>query len=131
MVMFTNGVNVGIKATGVVNESSEYKFYSGVEIASVSAANPAIVTTLTAHDFLTGETIRVAEVNSVGVGVNAEHTVTMLSATTFSIPINNADAGFGGWCGRRLYQHKVKDTNVDAVVRSRFTQFAENEDDVI
>ena len=71
-------------------------------IASVSAANPGVWTTSAAHGFITGQQIVLGYVPGYSpsgslntmtgatnnAGVNGIYTVTVLSATTFSVPFN-------------------------------------------
>lgn len=63
--------------------------YPDRNIASISAANPAVVTITNGHDLATDQKVIIAGTSGTGSGpTNAEHTVTVLTDTTFSIPID-------------------------------------------
>lgn len=64
-------------------------------ISAISVANPTVVTTTTPHNLLTGETINITGSNSTP-NINGPQIVTVLSPTTFSIPINVTAAGTTG-----------------------------------
>ncbi len=67
-----------------------------IPITSISIANPTVVTTLTAHGLTTGNQITLYQTNSTPT-VNGIHTVTVVSPTTFSIPVNVTGAGSAGY----------------------------------
>ncbi len=71
---------------------------SGIVIASSSVANPSVITTASAHYLVTGETVTIAGHAGSTPDINGSHEVTVLSATTFSIPVNVTGAGTGGEC---------------------------------
>lgn len=70
------------------------------EVASISAASPAVVGTLTAHGWSTGDTVVFPQLNTSAAAplFNRQFTITVLSTTTFSIahtaplsgPVNGA-----------------------------------------
>lgn len=68
----------------------------GSGITSISQANPSVVTTPTAHGFVTGE--NVTFVNTAATpDVDGSQVATVTSATTFTIPVNvTVAAGAGG-----------------------------------
>lgn len=66
-------------------------------IASISTANPGVVTTSVPHGLTTGQKVLISGTTTTP-SVNAEQTVTVLTTTTFSIPVNvtSGQAGAGG-----------------------------------
>ena len=71
--------------------------FSGVtteaKIVSNTVANPTVVTTATNHDFTSGDLVTISGNTSI---VPSTYVVTVLTATTFSIPVNVSTAGTGG-----------------------------------
>lgn len=64
-----------------------------VSIASITNANPAVITTLGAHHFATGQNVTIAAVSgTIGTAVNGARVATVLSANTFSIPVNTTSS---------------------------------------
>jgi len=65
-------------------------------IASHTVANPTVITTTAAHGLVTGNSVTISgNVGSVPT-INGTFTVTVLSTTTFSIPVSVTTAGAGG-----------------------------------
>lgn len=64
----------------------------GVKILSISAANPAVVTTEAAHDLTSGDGVYIVlpagETDTVPTTANLGYTITVTSPTTFTIPVN-------------------------------------------
>jgi hypothetical protein len=60
---------------------------SPVHVASVSAGNPAVVTTTAAHGYSTGNQVKLYNIQGVlgPIPVNGVHTITVLSPTTFEL----------------------------------------------
>lgn len=67
-----------------------------IPITSNSIANPSVVTTPVPHGLTTGDVILIAGVATSSPTINGERTVTVISATTFSVPVNVTVAGTGG-----------------------------------
>ena len=66
-------------------------------ITSTSVANPTVVTTLLPHGLKNNDEIVISGVRGSKADLNEKHTVTVLSPTTFSMPVNaSGDAGQGG-----------------------------------
>lgn len=65
-------------------------------ITSNSIANPTVVTTPVPHLLATGDTVLIAGVATSNPTINGERTVTVISPTTFSVPVNVTVAGTGG-----------------------------------
>lgn len=68
-----------------------------IPITSNSAANPSVVTTPVPHGLTTGQVVLISGVSGSSADINGERTVTVISATTFSVPIDaTSHAGTGG-----------------------------------
>lgn len=67
-----------------------------VPITSNSIANPSVVTTPVPHGLTTGDLILIAGVATSSPTINGERAVTVISPTTFSVPVNVTVAGTGG-----------------------------------
>lgn len=67
-----------------------------IAIASNSLANPTIVTTSVPHGLTTGQVVLISGVATSSPTINGSQTVTVLSPTTFSVPVNVTVAGTGG-----------------------------------
>lgn len=66
-----------------------------IAITNISVANPTIVTTASPHNFSTGDTVIINSTDSTPV-INGDYTITVLSPTTFSVPVNVTVAGTTG-----------------------------------
>ena len=67
-------------------------------VRSISAntlANPTVVTTTTAHGYVSGDTVVISGSNSTPT-INGSRVVTVISPTTFSVPVNVTTAGTAG-----------------------------------
>lgn len=69
---------------------------SAATITTSSVANPSVITTSAAHGFATGDTITISGHSGSTPSINATYTITVVSDTTFSIPVNVTVAGTGG-----------------------------------
>lgn len=69
-----------------------------IPITSNSMANPTVVTTPVPHGLATSDIVLIAGVASSSPTINGERTVTVLTPTTFSVPVNTS-AGAGGTGG--------------------------------
>jgi len=67
---------------------------SGLTISANTLANPTVLTT-ERHHLDTGDTVTITGSNSTPT-INGTHIVTVISATTFSIPVNVTTAGTAG-----------------------------------
>ncbi len=65
-------------------------------ISSNTVANPTVVTTALAHGLGTGDIIQIFSSNSTPT-INGQQTVTVLSPTTFSVPVHVTIAGTAGY----------------------------------
>jgi hypothetical protein len=68
------------------------------QVASISAANPTVITTVRPHGFGTSGTLALTVAQSVGgsASINGAHTATLTGASTFTLPVNVTSAGTGG-----------------------------------
>jgi len=84
-----------VAATGIlIGRGSEG---TPVTITSVSAANPAVVTTSAPHNLATGDRALLSGIAGVAPNINGKaFTVTNLTATTFSVPVTTTSPGTGG-----------------------------------
>jgi hypothetical protein len=64
-----------------------------ISIASNTAASPTVVSTNGNHNFATGQTVNIPANNGSNATILGSHVVTVVSATTFSIPIDCTTAG--------------------------------------
>ena len=67
-----------------------------VPITSNSQANPSVITTTVAHGLTTGDVVVISGVSGSNADINGERTVTVISTTTFSVPINASTSGGTG-----------------------------------
>jgi hypothetical protein len=67
-----------------------------VPITSSSVANPSVITTPVPHGLTSGQTILIAGHSGSSPTINGERTVTVVTATTFTIPVNVTVGGTGG-----------------------------------
>jgi hypothetical protein len=67
-----------------------------IPITSNSIANPSVVTTPVPHGLTTGDIVVIAGVATSSPTINGERTVTVISTTTFSVPVNVTTGGTGG-----------------------------------
>lgn len=67
-----------------------------IPITSNSIANPTVVTTAVPHGLTSGQVILISGVATSDPTINGERTVTVTSATTFTVPVNVTTGGTGG-----------------------------------
>lgn len=67
-----------------------------IPIVSNTIANPTVVTTTVAHGLTTGQVILISGVSGGTPTINGSRVVTVISPTTFSIPVNASGGGTGG-----------------------------------
>lgn len=67
-----------------------------IPITSNTAANPSIVTCPIAHGLTTGQIVLISGVATSSPTINGQRTVTVISPTTFSVPVNVTTPGTGG-----------------------------------
>lgn len=69
-------------------------------VASSSVANPSVITTRTAHGLSTGHVVTISGHTGSTPDINTQHTITVTSTTTFTIPVNVTVGGTGGKVAR-------------------------------
>ena len=67
-----------------------------VTISSNSLANPTVVTTPAPHFLTSGQTVTIAGVLTSSPTINGTRVVTVLTPTTFTVPVNVTTGGTGG-----------------------------------
>jgi hypothetical protein len=67
-----------------------------IPITSSSVANPSLITTPVPHGLATGDTVIITGHSGSTPSIDGERTVTVVSTTTFSIPVNVTIGGTGG-----------------------------------
>lgn len=93
-------------------------------ITSITAANPTVITTSTAHGMLTGDQVMLTATNSLP-NADGLWTVTVLSSTTFSIDLNVGTPGNEGSFIRATAA--VYSTNEERSNRVYFSKFQQPE----
>lgn len=68
----------------------------GEEISSVSTANPAVITTSLNHNLVTGDSVFISGVNGTNAVNGGPFIVTVLTPTTFSVPIDTTATVYTG-----------------------------------
>jgi len=82
--------------TFILNTAATPNYVSTARtITGNTAANPTVVTTAPGHGLSTGDIVATEGSNSTPT-INGSHTITVLSGTTFSVPINVTVAGTTG-----------------------------------
>ncbi len=71
-------------------------------ISTSSVADPSVITTSGAHGLASGMTVVIAGHAGSTPDINSTHVVTVLNATTFSIPVNVTVGGTGGTAQRSM-----------------------------
>uniref|UniRef100_A0A6M3XL52 Uncharacterized protein n=1 Tax=viral metagenome TaxID=1070528 RepID=A0A6M3XL52_9ZZZZ len=69
---------------------------TAVSITSSSVANPTVITTAAVHGLTTGDSILIAGHTGSTPALDGTHVVTVVSTTTFTIPVNVTVGGSGG-----------------------------------
>lgn len=84
----------------VIETNNRVTVLRDLDVTSVSAANPAVVTTASAHGLTSGVAVILRGVTGSTPDVNGtQYTITVTGATTFTIPVNVTVAGTGGNLG--------------------------------
>ena len=71
-----------------------------VSVTSSSVADPTVITTAAAHGLLTGDTVLIAGHSGSTPDINGVNVATVLTPTTFTIPVNVTVGGTGGTSAR-------------------------------
>ena len=86
----------------IPSTSEPWQTISGLTISANTLANPTVITT-ERHHLATGDSVTISGSNSIPV-IDGTHTVTVISDTTFSVPVNVTTAGSAGHvvCNSRI-----------------------------
>ena len=86
--------------TDTLNTPADYTTDKGqttIPITSNSQANPTVVTTPVPHGLTSGQVILISGVTGSDADINGEQTVTVVSTTTFTVPVDaSTSPGTGG-----------------------------------
>lgn len=88
-------------------------WWAPVSIASSTTANPSVITTAATHGLTTGDIVEIKD-HLVNTDANGTHSVTVLSTTTFSVPVRGNGAG----AATGTVQKQETDTNINFTVNS-------------
>lgn len=94
-------------------------YVHSVLLSSNSAANPTVVLAAANHGLQTGETVTIAGQTGT-VDINGSRVVTVISATTFSVPVNCL-AGGGTFSATGAATFSVSSNSLGPVRMNRFT----------
>lgn len=93
------GINDGV-ALYLVNTAGTVLVLNNVVVTSSSVANPSVITTATPHGLVSGQQVILRNHSGATPAINGTaYTVTVLTTTTFSIPLNVTVGGTGGTLG--------------------------------
>lgn len=104
-------LNVDSTAYGAAGASSAYLNFESMRVAKqitgVTNANPCVVTTAIPHLLTSGDTVDLAEIGGMDplpvvsrTGIQGQYTATVLTATTFSIPVDTTSTStYGSYNG--------------------------------
>lgn len=95
LATFTADWNTHTLATPVDYTTDQSQFT--IPITSNSAASPSVVTTPVPHGLTTNQVVLITGVSSSNADINGQRVVTVLTTTTFSVPVDaSSHAGTGG-----------------------------------
>lgn len=83
-------------ATSTAGASFSPELPDQINISSNTLANPTVVTTARAHGLTSGDIVQIFDSNSTPT-IDGERVVTVISPTTFSVPVNVTVAGTSGY----------------------------------
>lgn len=81
-------------ANATTHQACKLHVTASATITNISAAAAAVVTTA-AHGMVTGQTVTISGTNSTPV-IDGTHVITVLSTTTFSVPVTTSGTGNAG-----------------------------------
>jgi hypothetical protein len=88
-------MSLAVASTGTLVQRGTGVAGANKAITSSSVANPSIITTA-AHSFVSGDFVSISGHSGATPNINGTYAVTVLSSTTFSIPVNVTVGGTGG-----------------------------------
>jgi hypothetical protein len=92
----TKSADWDTKSLGTQVDSASAPGLRTIPITSNSQASPTVVTTTVPHGLSTGNVIVISGNSGSNASINGERTVTVISTTTFSVPVNCTTAGGTG-----------------------------------
>jgi hypothetical protein len=92
----TKSVDWNTKTLGTPVDYTADTGQTVIPITSSSVANPSVITTPVPHGLTTGQKILISGHAGSTPAINGQQTVTVITATTFSIPVNVTVGGTGG-----------------------------------
>lgn len=93
-----------------------------LNINSISVANPTVVTTSSAHGLFNGDQVMISGSNSTP-SIDGLYTVTVLSATSFTIPVNVTVAGTtAAWTNAVNIEYAANEVSKNRVYYSKVNQ---------
>jgi hypothetical protein len=98
---------------------SALNWFSPVAISSSTSANPAVITTASAHGYTTGDVVEILN-HAVNTAANGTWVITVTSSTAFSIP----QPGNGTGAATGTVQKSETDSNLVFTVNSVFSAVA-------
>jgi len=105
------GINVQTDADDACVRNNRITGVASVAISAITAANPAVVTTSSAHGFATGDYVVVRLVGGMTQMLNKTSRITVVDATSFRMDDVDSSAytayTSGGWVRNRLIEHGV------------------------
>lgn len=87
-------------------QAGTYQYGTTFTITGITQANPAVVTTSAPHGYATGDAVLIYGTTGMLQIAGEVYTATVLSTTTFSIPVDSsgfAAAATAGFCKKLLY----------------------------
>lgn len=98
---------------------------AALDIVSTSEDDPTVITTDGAHGLQTGDSVLIAGDDSVP-SLNGGHTVTVISPTTFSVPVEVTTAGDAGTVQRTSWRGWEAQVQVTSVTGTSVTPKLQN-----
>lgn len=122
-------MNQSLKVQELSVGGAEFSLYEilaspALTISGNTAANPTVVTTTSAHGLSSGQMVVISGSNSTP-SLNGTQVVTVLSPTTFSVPVNVSVAGTAGSVLAGSFQLNIREP-VNHVYIARLKQDASN-----
>lgn len=84
------------QASAIILDYLKARANRPADIDSSSVASPTVITTDEAHGYTTGDTAVIADHEDSTPDINGSYVLTVISSTTFSIPVAVTVAGTGG-----------------------------------
>ncbi len=95
-VILMNSAAQTVTWTGAAVDYTLDTAQRAIPITANTIANPTVVTTPVPHGLTTGQVILISGVATSSPTINGSQTVTVLTSTTFSVPVNVTIGGTGG-----------------------------------